>query len=319
MGAARADDHVLAGAPRGVGRALRPGGGGLRHGRQRDRGLRAGADDGRPGWGGSSAAAVRGERRGRRSPARRLVGARLGPDLRARRRRWPRGRAVRLQRLGREVGALRRGRPVRHPRAGPSGSAAPRRRALHPRRRLDRRRRRRDARHDGAVPARGAPQPEALARGDRGRAARAARRRAGRLARARARRGPRHGRARGQHLRVRRARPRGAPDRARRGEPELRALPGEPAPAARRGDRGDRAAVAALPPRRGPDPGRPLHELLRLQRRADRPRQRGGDRPRRARADRVAVPGREAVPVPGATLARGGGGVHCITQQVPAL
>ena len=30
-------------------------------------------------------------------------------------------------------------------------------------------------------------------------------------------------------------------------------------------------------------------------------------------------PGREAVPVPGATLARGGGGVHCITQQVPAV
>jgi agmatine deiminase len=30
-------------------------------------------------------------------------------------------------------------------------------------------------------------------------------------------------------------------------------------------------------------------------------------------------PGREAVPVPGATLALGGGGVHCITQQVPAL
>ena len=29
-------------------------------------------------------------------------------------------------------------------------------------------------------------------------------------------------------------------------------------------------------------------------------------------------PGREAVAVPGATLARGGGGVHCITQQVPA-
>ncbi len=30
-------------------------------------------------------------------------------------------------------------------------------------------------------------------------------------------------------------------------------------------------------------------------------------------------PGREIVPVPGATLAHGGGGVHCITQQVPAL
>jgi len=29
-------------------------------------------------------------------------------------------------------------------------------------------------------------------------------------------------------------------------------------------------------------------------------------------------PGREVVPVPGATLAMGGGGVHCITQQVPA-
>ena len=28
-------------------------------------------------------------------------------------------------------------------------------------------------------------------------------------------------------------------------------------------------------------------------------------------------PGREAVPVPGTTLALGGGGVHCITQQVP--
>jgi agmatine deiminase len=30
-------------------------------------------------------------------------------------------------------------------------------------------------------------------------------------------------------------------------------------------------------------------------------------------------PGREAVPVPGATLALGGGGVHCITQQVPQV
>jgi agmatine deiminase len=29
--------------------------------------------------------------------------------------------------------------------------------------------------------------------------------------------------------------------------------------------------------------------------------------------------GREVVPVPGGTLARGGGGVHCITQQVPAV
>jgi len=29
-------------------------------------------------------------------------------------------------------------------------------------------------------------------------------------------------------------------------------------------------------------------------------------------------PGRELVGVPGAVLAHGGGGVHCITQQVPA-
>ena len=32
----------------------------------------------------------------------------------------------------------------------------------------------------------------------------------------------------------------------------------------------------------------------------------------------AALPGRVVVPVPGATLARGGGGVHCITMQVPA-
>jgi agmatine deiminase len=30
-----------------------------------------------------------------------------------------------------------------------------------------------------------------------------------------------------------------------------------------------------------------------------------------------AFPGREVVPVPGAVLAYGGGGPHCITQQVP--
>jgi agmatine deiminase len=31
-----------------------------------------------------------------------------------------------------------------------------------------------------------------------------------------------------------------------------------------------------------------------------------------------AFPGREVVPVPGRVLAYGGGGPHCITQQVPA-
>jgi agmatine deiminase len=32
-----------------------------------------------------------------------------------------------------------------------------------------------------------------------------------------------------------------------------------------------------------------------------------------------AYPGREVIPVPGAVLAYGGGGPHCITQQVPTL
>ena len=32
----------------------------------------------------------------------------------------------------------------------------------------------------------------------------------------------------------------------------------------------------------------------------------------------AALPGREVVGVPGSALAYGGGGVHCITQQVPA-
>jgi agmatine deiminase len=31
----------------------------------------------------------------------------------------------------------------------------------------------------------------------------------------------------------------------------------------------------------------------------------------------TAYPGREVVPVPGVVLAYGGGGPHCITQQVP--
>jgi agmatine deiminase len=42
-----------------------------------------------------------------------------------------------------------------------------------------------------------------------------------------------------------------------------------------------------------------------------------GDDARALELIAVALPGRVVVPVPGATLARGGGGVHCITQQVP--
>ena len=58
---------------------------------------------------------------------------------------------------------------------------------------------------------------------------------------------------------------------------------------ARRGDRGDRAAVAAVPPvTRDRTRRRPVHELLRLQRRADRPRpRRGGPTTTALGADRV--------------------------------
>ena len=84
-----------------------------RRGGQRDRGLRAGADGGRPALRGRGAAAVRRGRRGGRAPARRLVGARLGPDLRARRRRRRAGVQFGFNALGREVRALGRGRGVR--------------------------------------------------------------------------------------------------------------------------------------------------------------------------------------------------------------
>ena len=57
-----------------------------------------------------------GERRGRRAADRRLVAARQRPDLRRRRRRRARRRALRLQRLGREVHALGRRRRDRRPR-----------------------------------------------------------------------------------------------------------------------------------------------------------------------------------------------------------
>ena len=87
VGAARAHDHVLAGARVDVAGALRPGAGRPRRGRERDRRVRAGADGRRPALRRRGAAAVRRRRRGRRDPARRLVGARLRPDLRQRRRR----------------------------------------------------------------------------------------------------------------------------------------------------------------------------------------------------------------------------------------
>ena len=205
----------------------------------------------------------------------------------------PRRRAVRLQRLGREVRALGRGRALRRAR---SSSASARSRL--------------DARHfvleGGSIAVDGegtlftteqclleehrnpAPGP----RGDRGGARAPPRRRAGGLARARPGRGPRHGRARGQHLR-RSWRPGrvAAPDGRGRGEPELRALPGEPAAGCEAAGL-EVAELPWLPVRRAARsrPSRALRQLLRLQRRPDRPDPRGRDRRGGARAAGVALP-----------------------------
>ena len=135
------------------------------------------------------------------------MGARLRPDLRLRGDGAPRGRGLRLQRLGREVHALRRRRGVRRARARAPGGGARRRARPDPRGRLDRRRRRGHADHDGAVPAAPEPQPGALAREIEARLRET-------LGVERVvwlglgpRRGRRHRRPRRQHLRLDRARP----------------------------------------------------------------------------------------------------------------
>ena len=64
MGAARAHAHVLAGARRALGRALRAGRVRLRGGRERDRRLRAGADGGAPSQVDDGARRLLGRRRG---------------------------------------------------------------------------------------------------------------------------------------------------------------------------------------------------------------------------------------------------------------
>ena len=62
----------------------------------------------------------------------------------------------------------------------------------------------------------------------------------------------------------------------------------------------------------------PLREPLRAERRGARADERRRRRRRRcSRSSATQYPGREVVAVPGAVLAHGGGGVHCITQQVP--
>ena len=78
----------------------------------------------------------------------------------------------------------------------------------------------------------------------------------------------------------------------------------DPAPAVRRGGR--RAGGGRLP--------EPLH----LQRRRDRAGDRDEFDEEALAIIADAFPGARVVPVPGATIAYGGGGPHCITQQVPA-
>ena len=179
----------------------------------------------------------------------------------------PRRRRLRLQRVGREVPALRRRRRGRRAAARAAGGGAHRRPRLHPRGRLDRRRRRGHADHHGAVPAASEAQPGAVARRDRPPAAGRARRPHRGVARPGPRRGPRHRRPRRQHLRLHRARARAAPDGGRRGQPELgqHARERRAAAGGRPGGRGA-AAAAVRRPRRAAHRG-PLHELLRLQRR----------------------------------------------------
>jgi len=136
------------------------------------------------------------------------------------------------------------------------------------------------------------------------------------VARAGALRRPGHRRPHRRDRAVRRAR-RGDDPRARRaGRPRPRQRPGQRPPGgggrcARPAPRGDRV--------RFPVTGRDLvPELLPAERRRGGPRRRlaGG---RRRPGQIAAVFGdREIVPVPGRTLNEGGGGPHCITQQVPA-
>ena len=306
VGAARADDHVLAGARVDVAGALRAGAGRPCGGRERDRGVRAGPDGRRPALRGRGAAAVRGGRRGRRDPARRLVGARLRPDLRARRRRRRRGgRAVRLQRLGREVRPYDEDARFATRVLETLGERATRRDAPRPRGRLDLGRRRGHADHDRAVPARGAPQPAARARGDRGGAAR----------RSSASSGSSGSASGSSRTRTPTATSTTSARSSSRARSCSRRWPTRPtrttrdarttcAGCARRASRSS-SCPGCPTSRAGARRRRAVHELLHLQRRPDRP-ERGEETDAEALALLESLyPGREAVAVAGETLALG--------------
>ena len=268
-------------------------------------------------------AALHRRRRDRRAADRRLVAARQRPDLRRRRRRGARARrALRLQRLGREVHAVRQGRGDRRrarrarsatevvdaPLVLEGGSIA---------------RRRRRARcvtteqcllHPSRNPALTRDEIEAAP-------ARLPRRRARRLARPRPGRGPRHRRPR-------------RPDRGvhRPGRAAAAAAPPEATPTT--SAMAEQPRAAREPPAStcidfphlprievaGEDGRLRLHELLRRQRRAWSSRwpAPSSDAEALARDRRRVSRAARSSASPARRIAYGGGGPHCITQQVPA-
>ena len=110
---------------------------------------------------------------------------------------------------------------------------------------------------------------------------------------------------------------RGAAADGARGQPEPPPLSTKPLSTGVLWGTGGGAAVSALRHGGGGDGGGQLPEFLYLQRRGDRARGRRRHRCGGAQIIAGCYPGREVVPVPGLVLAYGGGGPHCITQQVP--
>ena len=164
--------------------------------------------------------------------------------------------------------------------------------------------------------------PDDDRRRDRGDAASAPRRRAHRVAGRRDRRGRRHRRSRRQRRRVHRARARRCSRAAT--TRRIRTTRSRPTTARRldagrhRGGRGP-ACCRTREFASGRSIPVPYVNLYALQRRGAR----AGERRTPPTPTMLAIigaqyPGREVVAVPGAVLAHGGGGVHCITQQVPA-
>ncbi len=186
-------------------------------------------------------------------------------------------------------------------------------------------RRRGHADHDGVGPAQPEPQPRPHARGGRGAAARLPRDREGDLAARRPRRGSRHRRALRQHHAVRATRRRARPDGARSLESQL----------GRRSATTSRAC-AGRPTRRAASSRSSRCRCCRTSRSTasssscrtptTTPSTAASSRRSSATPDdeagfallRELFPDREVVGAPSRLLAYGGGGIGCITQQLPA-